>query len=92
MTAVGEAENYGAYDVRDYLISLGGKDIREIIPPDYPGAHQELLETMHEHFGPVSDWRREIPGDSPVTIHHVPANEKCEVAEHAGTRAPDSLA
>ncbi len=66
------------FEVRDYLLSLGAKDLRETTPPDFPGAHEAIMDAMVAERGPIADWRVEIPGDPDVTVHLIRANELCE--------------
>jgi len=67
VNAVTQAALYGHAEVRDYLRSLGAKDVREIHPPNYPVAHKRWIKHLSE-FGPVDDWSLEIPGTPVVTL------------------------
>jgi len=67
INAVTQAAFYGQKEVRDYLRSLGAKDVREIHPPNYPVAHKRWIKHLGE-FGPVDDWSLEIPGAPRVTL------------------------
>lgn len=70
------AEEFGKYDVRDYLQSVGMRTLRESTPPDYPAAHAAFLKATTDRLGPLGAWRMEIPGEPHVTLHHIPASEK----------------
>lgn len=74
--AVTLAEESGWYDVRDYLRSVGMRTRRESTPPDYASAHARFLKAMTNRLGPLGDWRLEVAGEPPVTLHVIPANEK----------------
>lgn len=76
LTAINEAEDFGQYDVRDYLHSLGARTLRDTTPPDYPSAHKRFIKQMTDRRGPLGGWKREIPGESLVTIHQIPASDK----------------
>lgn len=44
--AVTQADVFGNFAVRDYLLSVGAQDERDITPPDFPAAHQRIIDTM----------------------------------------------
>jgi len=74
-----QAEDYGQFDVRDYLASLGAKTLRETTPPDYPRSHKRFLKSVVEKYGPTDDWTLELGGTPTVTVHHVPASKKSKL-------------
>ena len=71
---------YGRFAVRDYLLALGAKDERDIIPPDFAKAHRILIQAVTGERGPLGDWQRQVDSDPAVTIHYILANEKFNVA------------
>ncbi|MCA8991838.1 MAG: ankyrin repeat domain-containing protein [Planctomycetaceae bacterium] len=73
-----EAEFYGHPEVAEYLRSIGMKDVRATSPPNYPEAHEVLMENMVNRAGTPSDWKLEVPGTPAVTIHHIPADPQRE--------------
>lgn len=75
------AEEFGKYDVRDYLQSVGMRTLRESTPPDHPAAHAAFLKAISERHGPLSEWRMDLPGEPHVTLHLVPASgkESCQM-------------
>ena len=40
------ADQIECFDIRDYLVSKGGVDLRDVTPPNYPRSH----EMIDEHF------------------------------------------
>jgi len=74
LNAATQAEDFGHFEIRDYLRSLGGRTLREITPPDYPSGHKRFLKAMTEQRGPVCDWRLELPGDPLVVLYLIAAN------------------
>jgi ankyrin repeat protein len=58
VNAVTQADLYGKVDVREYLRSLGAKDIRETTSLNYPAAHQLILETMTKSRGHLGEWSK----------------------------------
>eukprot|EP00913_Durusdinium_trenchii_P035301 g33031.t1 len=70
--ALSQAETYGRFEVRDYLLSLGIKGLLDITPPDFPAAHKLLLKHLGGKNGPTPDWQIALPGDPAVTIYHTP--------------------
>lgn len=75
VNAVTQAETYGQFEIRDYLLSLGAKDIRDIIPPDFAIAHKLLRKWLGSENGPTPGWQVEVPGEPAVTIHHAPPTQ-----------------
>lgn len=78
LNAVTQADQYGRDEVREYLRSLGARDLRETTPPDYAAAHDCFIEEMTDNLGPLGAWRQVIPGEPSVTIYVIPANEDCD--------------
>lgn len=76
VNAVTEADHWGQWEVRDYLRSLGARDLRETTPPDFAAAHQKLIDRMVDQRGPLGTWTFPIDGDPPVTIHWIPSSDK----------------
>ncbi len=62
-------------EIKDYLRSVGGVDLRGKVPPDYEGGHKRILRTMQNyaeedgHWGDVLKWTMELPGDPAITLH-----------------------
>lgn len=79
LDATTKAEDFGHFEVRDYLRSLGARTLRETTPPDYLSAQKQFIQELTERVGPLGDWRFEIPGDPQVILHIIPANEKCNM-------------
>lgn len=73
VNAVTQAALYGHTEVRDYLRSLGARDLRETTPPNSEASHQRFIQKMTQ-FGPLDEWSLEIPGDPLVKIHLVPTD------------------
>lgn len=64
------AEQCGQYDIRDYLVALGGVDLRDSVPPDLAAAHRMIDEFMVNASGAEGcETLHEIgETDPPVTI------------------------
>ncbi len=77
-SAVSIAEISGHFAVRNYLLSVGAKDPREMEVPDFAAAHKILIGEKTAERGPLADWRLQIAGEPEVTIHLIPVNEKCD--------------
>ncbi len=77
VNAVTQADLYGKREVREYLRSLGAKDVREITPPDYIEGHKLFLHALTTRHGPLAEWSEQIFADPNVTLRVIPANEKC---------------
>jgi uncharacterized protein len=71
--AITQAALYGHRNVRDYLRSLGAKDVREITPPDFETSHQRFIQQMTQS-GPLQEWSLELPGEPTVMLYLVPTN------------------
>lgn len=74
INALMDAEFGGHTEIANYLRSLGAKDVRETIPPDFPTAHQVLIENMVARQGPPTSWRIDLPGEPLISIHHIAAD------------------
>jgi hypothetical protein len=55
--------------VKKYLKSVGGRNLNELHPPDFPGSHARIVTEMEDHveqnqkWGRLIDWRMDFPGD-----------------------------
>ncbi len=69
MNALMYAEMYNKADVASYLRSLGSRDARETTPKDFPASQQRMLEAMTSLYGPLSDFKLEVPGEPSFHIY-----------------------
>lgn len=100
INAVTQAEDYGQWEIRDFLRSLGARSLRETTPPNYSQAHELVIKHLTTKHGPLGEWRLEIYHDPLVTLHLIPANDKCDaqtlftvgVSDHRLPQGPDEYA
>ncbi len=79
VNAISLAEDHGQWEVFDYLHALGARTLRETTKPDYDRTHRRIRGTMRENLGPLSDWKDSVPGEPPIEICLIPANENSSV-------------
>ncbi len=64
----------GTPEVKAYLKSIGGIDLRDVTPPDFKSSHKRIIDIMvdyaeeYGHWGRLMDWSMECPGDPQIRI------------------------